>query len=75
MEGEWDSALEGRGRDVVLYPLLYKHKDQNQFGEERVYFIVQLRGHTPALREVRAGTEAEATEEHCLLPCSPCFLI
>jgi hypothetical protein len=46
--------------------------------------LLHLIGCDPLLREVRAGTqdrnleagtEAEATEEHCLLACSACFLI
>lgn len=50
-----------------------KHHDHKQFGEGRVYFILQLSGNFPSLREVRveiqerkkmkAGTKAEALEE------------
>jgi hypothetical protein len=53
-----------------------KHHDQKQSGEERVYSISQLSGNTPSLREARVGTqgrdvkaetEAEATEGCCFL--------
>ena len=33
-------------------------------------FNFTLSGHSPSLREVRAGTEAEAMGEHCLVPWS-----
>lgn len=40
--------------------------DQEEFGEERVYFSPQLSGHTPSLKE--SGQEPkQAVEEHCLL--------
>lgn len=55
-----------------------KHHDQNQPGEERAYFTLELSGHTPSLREIgagtpdrrlQAGTGAETPEELCLLSC------
>lgn len=33
-----------------------KHQNQEQLGEEMVNFSLKLSGHTPSLREVRAGT-------------------
>lgn len=45
--------------------------DQKQGGGETVYFILKVSGCSPSLREVRARSEAEAMEEHCLLACSP----
>ena len=56
-----------------------KHHDQKQPGEEVVCFSLLFSGHTPSLREVRAGTqgrsleaaaEAEGMKECCLLACS-----
>jgi hypothetical protein len=63
-----------------------KHHEEKQLPEQWVYFSFKLSGHSPSLREVRAGTqgrslEAEkgvkATEEHTywLLDVSACFLI
>ena len=54
-----------------------KHHGQKKFGEEKVYFDLQLE---TIIKEVRAGTqggnpeagtEAEDREEHCSLACSP----
>lgn len=38
-------------------------------------FSFILPGHSPLLREVRAGTEAEAMGEHCLVPWSLWFIL
>jgi hypothetical protein len=57
---------------LVIFLLLIKPHDPKQFVEERVYFSLQFSGHTPSLREVRAGpqdrnleavTETETTEK------------
>lgn len=53
-----------------------KHHDQNNLGEERVYFTFQHSGQTPSLR---AGTQVEAVMGCCLLVClswltQPAFL-
>lgn len=59
---------------------MVRHHDQEQLGEERVDFSLQLSGHTPSLREVRSetqdrnlktGTEAGTTRNaaHWLAPC------
>lgn len=56
--------------------------DQNQIGEERVYFSLQISGYRPSLRVVREGTqgrdleagrEVEFMEECCSLPCFLCL--
>lgn len=55
----------------IFLPMIKTH-DQNQLGEERVFFQLTQPGHTPLQREVRegaqgrnpeAGVEAEAMEE------------
>lgn len=57
---------------------MIKHHDQKQLAEKRVYFILQLSGHSPSLRTVRVGTYdtklkggtgTEVIEECCLLAC------
>lgn len=52
-------------------------KKKKQLGKERLTWLILL-GHSPPLWEVRAETEAEITEEHCLwahsLACSASFL-
>ena len=47
-----------------------KHHDQKLPGEDRADSSLQLSGHTPSLREVRVGADAEAMEGCCLLACS-----
>jgi aconitase B len=69
------------GRVFIAVMKLY---DQKQFREERVYFILQLSGHTLTEGEVRirspgknlqAGTETKVMEKCCLLTCSCLFLL
>ena len=58
------------------------HHDQQTVGEERAYFISPLRVHQTGKsgQELKAGTEAEATDDGVLLTvlllmaCSACFL-
>jgi hypothetical protein len=50
-----------------------KHQDQSHLerkGFIPVYRIQAIRKGNQG-RNLKAGTEAEATEKHCLLPCSP----
>jgi len=74
----WGHFRLPRDGNLVSYTTFYngdKHHDQKLPGEEKVYFSYCL-----SLREVRAGTqdrdpeagtEAETTQQHCLLTCSP----
>ena len=59
---------------------LIKYRDQLELEKERVYFILQLLGHTLSLKEVMEGTEGRnpevgtdtGTMEECsLLACFP----
>lgn len=47
--------------------VVIKHQEQKQYVDERVYLSLQLSDHTLSVREVRAETEAKATEELALL--------
>ena len=44
-----------------------KYIDQKQLEEEQGLSQLILSGHSPLLREVRAGTQTETMEEYCLL--------
>lgn len=49
------------GRKGVLVRVSFaaiEHHDHKQPREERVYFSIQLSGHSPLLMQVRAGTHA-----------------
>ena len=50
---------------VRISVAVIKHHDQNQVGEERVYFLIQLVTYHPGIsgQEFKAGTETEAMEE------------
>lgn len=59
---------QGTGAPPVIQLAFYcceKDHDQQQLGDERVSFILQLTGHASSMRGVRA------IEKCCLLPCSP----
>lgn len=54
----------------------YKLHDQKQLAQKRVCFILKLTVYhegEPRTRDrnLKAGTEAQASEEHCFLSCSP----
>lgn len=61
---------------------MIKDHDQKQLREESIYLILQLPGHNPLPREVRAGTEerileagiAETTEKAAYSFASPSYL-
>jgi hypothetical protein len=40
-----------------------KHHNQKQVGKKRVSFSLQLSGHTPSMREVRAGTQGKESRD------------
>lgn len=57
-----------------------EHREQRHLEEDRVHCRLQLSGHSPTLKEVRAGAQAgaEAMEGPCWfswLACSSCSLI
>ena len=69
---------------VLVFIVVIKHQDQKQLKEERMCLILQLSGHIPSLREVRAGTwrqepgsrnleartERNITEEFYIMHCN-----
>lgn len=53
---------------------MIKHSDQKELGGERAYLTYTSRSYS-ITEKIRAGTDIETTEEHCLLACSlACFL-
>ena len=73
------TAKENDCRSSVSTAMI-KHHGQKQCGEKRIYYTLQLSGHTPSPREASAGTqgrnldaetEAEAKGGCCLQACSP----
>ena len=42
---------------IKVYIAMIKHHNQKRFEQDSVYFTLQFSGHTPSLREIRAGTQ------------------
>lgn len=53
------SSAGRKGVLVRVSIVVIEHHGNKQLREESVYFSIQLSGHSPLLREVRAGTQAE----------------